>query len=384
MRNLLAISATELRRFIRDRSNIFFVFFMPLLLVVVLGLQFGGGGSESRVAVSGAGGRLRQALAAELDELSVAVGATGDEAMRDQVARGRAAAGVYIPNDAAAAFAAGDPTQVELIVGTQGGSQLITQQVTTALQAVSLESAQRAALTGQGIPPDEAERALAAAEQDVGPVHVTIESVSELDEEFSGLGQFDLGAASQLLLFVFLISLAGSVTLIQSRQYGVQRRIVAAPVSPRQALAGQALGRWVIAVFQGSYIMAATALIFDVDWGNLWLSLLVLMVFGAVAAGGAMLIGSLMDSDNAASGVGVGVGLVLAALGGCMLPLELFPDTLRTIANVTPHAWAYEAYAEIQRHGGGLTDILPQLAAMAAVLLALGAWALRRSVARAM
>ena len=89
----------------------------------------------------------------------------------------------------------------------------------------------------------------------------------------------------------------------------------------------------------------------------------------------------------AAIGVGVGLGLVLAGIGGGMLPLELFSDTLRTVAHVTPHAWAYEAYAELQRHDGGLVDILPQLgvlAAMAAVVLALGAWALRRSLERAM
>ena len=94
------------------------------------------------------------------------------------------------------------------------------------------------------------------------------------------------------------------------------------------------------------------------------------------------------DGDNAAaaSGVGVGLGLVLAALGEAMYPLEFFPDTLRTVAHVTPHAWASEALAEIQRHNGTLVDILPQLGvllAFAVVLLVLGSWALRRSLARA-
>src|SRR5690606_25383526 len=112
-----------------------------------------------------------------------------------------------------------------------------------------------------------------------------------------------------------------------------------------------------------------------------------LAVFAAVAAGAAMLLGSLVDSVNAGAGIGVGLGLVLAALGGSMLPLELFPDTLRTVSLATPHAWAYEAFAEVQRHDGTLVAVLPQLAVgagMAAVLLALGSWAVRRSTARAM
>jgi ABC-2 type transport system permease protein len=76
----------------------------------------------------------------------------------------------------------------------------------------------------------------------------------------------------------------------------------------------------------------------------------------------------------------------MAALGGCMVPLEIFPDTLRTIAHFTPHAWGYDAFAEIQRHDGTIVDVLPQLgvlAGMAAVLLLLGAWLLRRSFERA-
>ena len=50
-------------------------------------------------------------------------------------------------------------------------------------------------------------------------------------------------------------------------------------------------------------------------------------------------------------------------------------------------SWAYDALADIQRHEGTLADILPQLgvlAGMAAALLVLGAWLLRRSLNRAL
>jgi ABC-2 type transport system permease protein len=154
-----------------------------------------------------------------------------------------------------------------------------------------------------------------------------------------------------------------------------------------ELVAGQIAGRWAIALFQGGYLMVATSLIFGVDWGNLPLALLVLLLFSLVAAGAAILLGTLLENEGAAGGAGIGLGLVLAALGGSMFPLELFPDTMRTISRVTPHAWAYEALAEVQRRGGGLLDVLPQLgvlAAMALALAALGGWSLRRSLARAM
>jgi len=214
-----------------------------------------------------------------------------------------------------------------------------------------------------------------------------VTDVDEISQEFNNLGQFDLGAATQTLLFVFLSALAGSSALIQSRRQGVLARTVAAPVSPREAIAGQALGRFLLAMLQGSYLVVFTAVLFDVDWGSWPATFLVLASFAAVASAVSMIIGSVMDNEGAATGVGIGAGLVLAALGGCMTPLEFFPPALVKIAHFTPHAWAYLAFAKIQRHGGGIVDVLPQVAVligMAVVLLAIGGWMLRRSLDRAL
>lgn len=387
MRAARAIAAVELRRFLRDRSNIFFVFIFPLLLVLVIGAQFGGSGGNGRVAIAGEDSALRTAVVTALRADGVTVTLAGTDAVRDQVARGRTDVGLFISPAAAAAFPAGVDVGLEVVPGAQQGTQAALQRVRTAVARVTAERSQVAALVGVGVDHERARAALAEASSSMTPPRLAVVDVNRIAQEFSGLGKFDLGAAGETLLFVFLSSLAGSATLIQTRRLGVMARTLAAPVSAGQAIAGQTLGRFAIAVFQGGYIMAATVVLFKVSWGNLWLSLLVLVTFSAVAAGAAMLIGSLLDNEAAASGVGVGLGLVLAALGGCMLPLELFPDTLRTVAHITPHAWAYDAFAQIQRHDAGLVDILPELAvlaAMAAGLLVLGAWALRRSMVRAL
>jgi ABC-2 type transport system permease protein len=382
-----AIAAVELRRFLRDRSNIFFVFIFPLLLVLVIGAQFGGGGGHGRVAISGNDSALRAAVVTRLKDDGVAVTLLGADAVREQVARGRTDVGLFVSPAAATAFDAGTDVTIEVIPGAQQGTQAALQRVRTAVARVTVERGQVATLVATGVDQARARAALAGASASVTPPRLAVVDVNKITQEFSGLGRFDLGAAGETLLFVFLASLAGSTTLIQTRRLGVMARSLAAPVSTGQALVGQVLGRFTIAVFQGAYIMVATAVLFRVNWGNVWLSLLVLAAFSAVAAGAAMLTGSVLDNDSAAGGVGVGLGLVLAALGGCMLPLELFPDTLRNVAHITPHAWAYDAFALIQRHDAGLADILPQLGvlvAMAAALLALGTWTLRRSMARAL
>ncbi len=57
---------------------------------------------------------------------------------------------------------------------------------------------------------------------------------------------------------------------------------------------------------------------------------------------------------------------------------------MRTVAHLTPHAWAVDGFAALLRRGGTVTAIVPQLAILlgaATVLTALAAWRLRRSVA---
>ncbi len=386
MGQVLAIAQTSLRRFMRDRSNWFFVFVFPLFLIMLIGVQFSDEAASGRVTVVG-DGPLATELAASLEDLDLAVTtSTADVAsVQTQVARGRTDAAVIVGDAAEQGWADGDPTTIEVLPGSQAAGQATQQTIQTALADVSDARTQQQALVAAGMTPAAADEALASVGE-VGPsVRVTTIGDS-LGEEFAGLGRFDLGAAGQLSLFVFLSSLSGAAFLIDSRKLGVTRRELAAPMTANQVIAGEVLGRFAIALVQGAYIVIGTALLFNVDWGDPWATALVLSAFCAVSAAAAIVFGAMLDSPNVAGGLGVGLGLVLAALGGSMLPLELFPDTLLRISAFTPHHWAYQAYADIQRRGGGVVDVLPQvgvLVAMTAVLLPLGAWLLRRSTQRA-
>ncbi|GAB3038628.1 hypothetical protein GCM10011376_33820 [Nocardioides flavus (ex Wang et al. 2016)] len=387
MRNALTIAGVELRLFLRDRSNLFFVFVFPLLLVLMIGLQFGEGATTGRVAVSGGDSALATGIVRELETDDVRVSRPAWDDALELLARGRLDVAVRVDDAAATAHDDGGPVRLEMVRGSAANAQVVEQDVRSAVDVLRARRGQERALEAYGVVADRVDDALSQAARATSVPVLEVRYVDELSKEFEGLGQFDLGASGQLLLFVFLACLTGSATLIQARRLGVVARVLAGPVSAGQLVAGEMVGRWAIGVFQGGYIMLASSVLFGVGWGSLWLSLLVLVIFSLVAAGTAILLGTLLGTEGAASGAGVGLGLVLAALGGCMVPLEIFPDTMRAISRITPHAWAYEAFADIQRRDGDFLDVLPQLgvlAAMALALAALGGWALRRSLARAM
>lgn len=92
---------------------------------------------------------------------------------------------------------------------------------------------------------------------------------------------------------------------------------------------GESVGRFGVAMVQGLYIIVLTFLIFRVSWGDPVGALLILIAFSAVGAGAGILLGATFKNDQQACGIGVMLSLGLAALGGAMLPLELFGPIMR-------------------------------------------------------
>jgi ABC-2 type transport system permease protein len=238
---------------------------------------------------------------------------------------------------------------------------------------------------GEGATRDEAVAAVAGL-IDLPP-QIVVETTEVGESLFEGIGgQFEIGATSQLILFMFLTGLTGSAALIQSKRLGVTRRMLSTPTSSLTVVAGEAVGRFAVVLVQGLYIVLVSMLMFQVDWGNLFGAAAIIAAFGACGAGGAMLFGTLFRNEQQAAGVGVIAGIGLAALGGCMVPIELFPPAMETVARFTPHAWALDAFAELQRRDGTIADILPQLGvilAFAAVLIGFATWRMRVTLGRA-
>lgn len=383
----LAIAGVNVKRMLRERSNIFFVFIFPIAIVLLVGVQFGGGVLPSIGVYQADDGDISSAIKEGLySESSIDVRDFADEeTLLDAVERGAVQAGLSLPAGLDAVAATGQPVELGYLARPDGsGTQL--QAIVSAVvgEVMTPVGAAQFAADETGSPFDQALMVAEEGSEQAGTVDVDVSAVGEAVFPDT-LGRFDLGAASQLVLFVFLTALAGSSSLILTRQLGISKRMVSTPTPIGSIVLGESLGRFGTALVQGVYIMVLTLLIFDVNWGDPLGASLLLVALSAVGAGAGMLMGAVFANDQQASGIGVMVSLGLAALGGAMFPIELFSPSMQRIAHVTPHAWALDGYAELVRRGGTTLDILPELgvlAAYAAVLLALAAWRLRVAITR--
>jgi ABC-2 type transport system permease protein len=383
----LAIAGVNLRRTLRDRTNLFFVVLFPLLMVAVLGLAFGGSFTPRVALVVERPGTLSGALA---DRLESTPGIDVERVDRradaiGQVENGRMAAAVVIPAGYDGIVARGGQAPVEYVSQGDKSSQQIGMVVRGAVSAESSRIRVARVLEdrlGGDLPAnlqrvDQTSAALA---------DVTVATRTTGTAMFpTDLGRFDLGASSMLLLFIFVTSMTAATALIETRRLGVSRRMLSTPTRVSGIVAGEALGRVAVAVVQGVVIMVGSALVFHVPWGNAFGAAAVMVVFATVAGAAGLLLGSVSRTEQQAIGAGLLLGLGLGALGGTMMPLDLFSPTMLAVAHLTPHAWAGDAFATLVRHDGGVLDILGELGvlmAYAAVLFVLGAWALRRRILR--
>jgi ABC-2 type transport system permease protein len=379
---ILAIVRTELTRIFRWRANIFFLLIMPMGLILLLGVAFGN--SNARVGVyKQENGSLAAQLVKALDnQPGLDTRSYGSQAsMEKAVERGYVSAGLVIPKSYDSSIQAGTP----VALGYFARPDSLAPQVRFAVE--SAVSAQGSDISAARVVQAQSKSSLQSALQRVSSVKLKPPaSVRLLDAAGSGAypasqGQFQHSASSQLLLFAFLSALTGSVWLIETRRLGVARRMLSTPSSVREILLGIVCGRWVITLLQSLAIILFSWIVFSVSWGDPLATGAIVLVFSLVAVGAGVLIGTLFSSDQQATSVGMIVGLVFAAIGGSMAPLDTFPKTMQTVAHITPHAWANQALDHVLTNGSGIGSVgvdLLVLCGYALVLLALASWRLRR------
>ena len=383
----LAIVGTSLRALARDRLALFFIVLLPVVIILIIGITFGDAGSTRLpvgVVDQGAGPLGREVLA-DL-EASPALDARAyedPEALGKAVRRGVVAAGVVVPAGYDRALAAGREAQLTFVVDqTRPAPAPVRSAVAAAVaeQAAVLKAARFTAETSGAPFPDALARArrLAGGER---PVRVAAATIGGREDALPT--GFNYTAPANLVLFVFITSLAGAAALIESRRLGVTRRMLATPTTATTILAGEALARFSLALLQAMIIFLVGWLVFGVDWGDPVAALLLVVSFALVGTGVGMLLGSILNNAEQATSIGPPVGIALGMLGGCMWPLEIVPAPMRTVGHLFPHAWAMDGFIALIARGEGVAGIALQLAVLlgfAVALLALATWRLRRAL----
>ncbi|HDR7870351.1 ABC transporter permease [Bacillus wiedmannii] len=188
----------------------------------------------------------------------------------------------------------------------------------------------------------------------VEPVSIQKESISHDDQK---LNDVTGRAAGFSILFVMIVMLSATGTILKARQLGVWSRLLGTPVSKVQILAGYILSFFLIGWIQFGVLMILTHSLFDVQWGNLLGVIILVSVLLLAVIGIALLLASIVKTTEQQSALGNIVVISTCMIGGLYWPIEIEPAWMQTVANFVPQTWAMRGFTELIVRGGTLADI---------------------------
>lgn len=169
-------------------------------------------------------------------------------------------------------------------------------------------------------------------------------------------------------------------TLARLQSLGVPRRVMLASkalpylgVNAVQAALMLAVGVWLMPRIGGEALSLR-----GISWGAL---LIALSAVSLAAVGMALALACAVRTPAQAFAIGPIANILMAAVGGIMVPKFVMPAFMQRMAELSPMNWGLEALLHVLLRGGGIAGMLPQalrLGGFAVVMFAIAVVLLQR------
>jgi ABC-2 type transport system permease protein len=397
---ILSLAKKDLRLLARDRMDLFFTLAFPVFVAVFFGSIFGGGGDGNIKGMPVAivdldrseGSRGFQAELAKDGEFDIAH--VDDRAAAEEMVRaGDRTAAIVIPKrfgDSTEAMFSGERMVLDVTVDPSHKAEagmlqgILTKHAfarmfgsfsdPSKMQAQARKSLERVR-NDAGVDPkvrsalepflaslDTFSRAMPAAVEATGekdapaavtakggwePIAVEVHNVAPRADPGGaprGLDNSYAVSFPQAVIWGVLgAAMSFGVSLSNERAGGTLMRLLVSPLRRGDVLLGKALACFVTIVVVSVLILALGYFAFHVQPVSLPMLGLAIVCVAFAFVGVMMILATISKSAGGAAGLGRGVMLVMAMIGGGSIPLFLMPAWMKAASGISPFKWAVEA-----------------------------------------
>ncbi len=193
-----------------------------------------------------------------------------------------------------------------------------------------------------------------------------------------GKAVLDYFAPSIAVVFLFIGSGLGIRSLLMERATGTLARLAASPVRPSAIVWGKLLAIGLTGLFSILVVWGVTVGLFGADWGDPAGVLLLCVGATASMCGLGVLVTSFARTPQEAFAASLVVGLVLALLGGNLLPPGALPEPLQVLSLGTPNGWSLVGFGRLALLGDPATSVLGPFLVLCLIALVTGGLAMTR------
>ncbi|MCK6583392.1 MAG: ABC transporter permease [Anaerolineales bacterium] len=403
MKKLLLIGLKDLQLMFRDRAALTFMLLAPFLLTIGMGFvtgRFSGGStgiSDIPVVIvnldqAELGNALEDLFNSEdMAELLEPTASSDPEAARQLIDSDQASAAVIIPQGFTRSIIPAEGTmfdansvppeavQIEVYANpsrpTGAGivKAIVDEFVSRVEEGRTSGMTSIVGLMQSGLlNPQNAESEARAMFENVDETESTAITL-KTDKEGAAATEFDLlayFAPGMALMFLMYTVSYGGRSILAERAQGTLPRLMISPTQTAQVLGGKVLGIFFMGVAQVGILILASAVFFQVKWGDPlgMIALILAAVFGA--AGWGMVITAFARTPAQVGSTGSAIMLIFGILGGSFINLEQLPPFMQTISKITPNAWGLDGFTTLALGGTlkNLTEPITALLIMGAVL----------------
>ncbi len=369
---MFRICKKDLRLFVRDKRAVFLTFLLPIILVTLFALVFGGiGGGSGRSSSIGlpvadldqsSGVRtileiLDSVKGLKLEEMDLETG-------KKQVVKGKYVGVLVFHKGFSDSLASGGHLPYELLYDQAREMEI------GILQSVLVYNLQKAAVSIMANPPgrgglqvrDSIGQALASGPgiSEKGSASLKMTSIVG-EKEPNPLGLVQAIAGTSILMLLFSVAGFGG-GLLDEKEAGTLRKLMYSPINPNHILFGKMLAGICISILQLLVMFLFSMLALGLEIGNDWFPLLIMiLVSGFTCSSFGILLASVAKTRKQVQGLANIIILIMSAVGGSMVPIYIMPQFMQNIAAFSINYWAIQGFYDILWRSLPLVEVLPRI-----------------------
>ncbi len=167
-------------------------------------------------------------------------------------------------------------------------------------------------------------------------------------------------AAAMAAMFLLFNAMVGGKSILSERANLTLSRMMISPTDRVSIMTGKFLGTFLYTMVQFLIFLGATHYIIQVNWGsNPGQIIMIAIAYSISVSGLSMIVAAFMKTEKTADSLGGMLVQVLSLLGGSMIPISVFPETLQKISKITPNSWALNSFTNIMSGTSWNSLIIP-------------------------